>query len=206
MAQMSAPPRGLTAVVLAGGASRRFGSDKALAPWLGRTLLEDAVRRALEAAPEAVIATKEADRSGLERERVRVVRDEGALRHPLSGVLAGLAACRTPWAFVFACDMPFVDAALVEGLWAERAGAEAVLPVWRGRAQPLAALYRSSLRRALAGQLGREPSSSALSFALRRRVRLLDAARLGLEAPAFLDVDDRASYERALRTEAAWAR
>lgn len=202
--------RGLTAVVLAGGASRRFGSDKALAPWRGRTLLEDAVRRALEASPEVVIAAKGADRSDLEREGVRVARDGGALRHPLSGVLAGLSACRTPWAFVFACDMPFVDAGLARGLWAFRSGAEIVLPVSLGRAQPLAGLYRAGLGPALGRLLEREPSASAAAFAATRRLRLVESGLLGLDEQAFLDIDDRAAYEAALEAGnvrgAAWAR
>lgn len=58
------------------------------------------------------------------------------------GLHAALAAARTPWVFTAACDMPCLEAPPIRHLAALRDGAAlAVVPVWRGVAQPLHALW-----------------------------------------------------------------
>jgi molybdopterin-guanine dinucleotide biosynthesis protein A len=61
----------------------------------------------------------------------------------LGGIHAALNFCKTEWAFVVACDMPFVSAALIRRLAQKRDPNQAVVPIQPdGKAQPLCALYR----------------------------------------------------------------
>jgi molybdopterin-guanine dinucleotide biosynthesis protein A len=70
-----------------------------------------------------------------------VYREWGAL----GGLHAALDACRSPWAAIVACDLPFVTEQLFRRLAALREKFEAVVPVQSdGRLQPLCALYRTS--------------------------------------------------------------
>ena len=67
---------------------------------------------------------------------------------PLEGIAAGLrhVAGRRAAAFVCAADLPLLHPRFVLALAAALDdGADAVVPVWEGRDQPLAAVYRVSL-------------------------------------------------------------
>jgi molybdopterin-guanine dinucleotide biosynthesis protein A len=61
----------------------------------------------------------------------------------LGGLHAALAACRSEWSIVVACDLPFVTAELFSYLASLRHSYDAVVPLQSdGRPQPLASLYR----------------------------------------------------------------
>ena len=81
----------LTGVLLVGGASRRFGSPKALARFRGETLAERGRRLLVEACDEVVIVGKAGDLPGLP---FPVVDDGAADRAPVYGLLAGLRRAR----------------------------------------------------------------------------------------------------------------
>lgn len=131
-----------SALILAGGESRRMGDvDKTLLEVDGRSLTERVadVMRPLFA--EVIVASgvrgKFADLAG-----VREVADRARGVGPLAGMLAGLAACRTDWAFVVAADMPSLDPALILRV-AAAAGSEVLAAAPRhGRfREPLHAAY-----------------------------------------------------------------
>jgi molybdenum cofactor guanylyltransferase len=99
----------LLGAVLAGGQSRRFGSDKAMALWRGRTLLDWAVE-ALRPHVETVAICGRA--GGLDD------RPPGRLG-PLAGVNAALhhgAAAGFDAVLTLPCDTPSVDVALLDRL------------------------------------------------------------------------------------------
>ena len=142
---MTAPP--LAAVVLAGGASRRMGRDKATLPYFGATLLDYVVSVVRQrCAPIFVIAAPGQPLPDVDGE---VLRDEIRGVGPLLATGRGLRAAAeagATWAFVCAVDMPFLNPVLIDVLlnYAKNLPAEVVLP-WDGRDHYLAALYRTSL-------------------------------------------------------------
>ncbi|HEX6369339.1 MAG TPA: molybdopterin-guanine dinucleotide biosynthesis protein B [Longimicrobium sp.] len=137
------PPLG---VILAGGASRRFGAPKALARVGGRRIV-DRVRDALAAAvPDVVVSANEpalfAD-LGLEI-RADEIGGVGALGG-IHTALRWAAERGLSGALVVACDMPWVSAELLRMI-ADRASstsADAVVPESGGRRgiEPLCAWY-----------------------------------------------------------------
>ena len=141
------------------------------------------------------------------RRRVRVVRDRVSGLGPLPAVARGLAAVRSPLAFVVACDAPFVRPALLAMLLAAAPGADAVIPRWAGRPQPLVALYRRRFGRRLAALARRGERRLHVVTAL-PRVRVLPAATLRAADPggaSFRALNTPAEYRaarRAWRTEA----
>lgn len=65
---------------------------------------------------------------------------------PLGGLHAGLGRVRAPYAFVAACDMPFLHIEPIRFLVAQLRGQEAIVPCWDGDIEPLHALYATALR------------------------------------------------------------
>ena len=105
--------RGLTGVLLVGGASERFGSPKALARFRGETLAERAWRVLSDACDEVVAVGKVADRLSLP---FPLVDDGTASRAPIYGVIAGLRAARHDVCVFLPVDCPLIDAATVRAL------------------------------------------------------------------------------------------
>lgn len=143
---MVARPEGPVGLVLAGGLSRRWGSDKARLELDGGTLPERAVRRLAAAVPEVAVA----DRGrGLLAGVPSLADGPGA--GPAAGILGGAAAYPERPLLALACDLPGVNEALLAALL-ERAGdGDWIVPRWQGRLEPLCALYRPAALAALAG-------------------------------------------------------
>ena len=104
--------RPLTGVLLVGGASRRFGSPKALAAIGGETLAERAWRLLGEACDELIAVGKAG-----ELDLPFPVRDDGStIRAPIAGVVAGLRAATHDVAVLLPVDCPLVTAAVLRTL------------------------------------------------------------------------------------------
>lgn len=102
----------MTGVLLVGGASRRFGSPKALATLRGETLAER-TWRALAWCEERLAVGKGADELALPFP----VLDDGAReRAPIFGVVAGLRAARNAVCVVLPVDCPLVSEATLRAL------------------------------------------------------------------------------------------
>lgn len=189
-------------VVLAGGLSSRFGSDKATAPWGGRTLLEAVCRSILKVLPRVLVVAKPGQPRPVALARVTLISDLRPLQHPLSGLEAGLSACPAPWAFAVACDMPFAGPGLIRRLAALRDGAQAAAVRRGGRVQPFGAYYARGVRPQVSAFLDRGGSATGLLESLATRWLDEPASAGGPDVAEFLDIDDPESYRRALRAGA----
>jgi molybdopterin-guanine dinucleotide biosynthesis protein A len=99
-------------VLLLGGASSRFGSPKALAPFRGETLAEHAWR-ALAWCDERIAVGKASDRLPV---GFQVVDDGADERAPIFGVLAGLRGARHELCVVLPVDCPLVTDGALQAL------------------------------------------------------------------------------------------
>ena len=132
----------VTGAVLAGGRSRRMGSDKGLLRIGPRRLIEVVLETIRPLFPETVIVADEtAAYQGL---GVPVVPDRIPGKGPLGGIHAALCSSRFPYTFCIACDMPLVNPAVVAHLCALGPGYDAVVPEWEAGYEPLHALYGQS--------------------------------------------------------------
>src|SRR5579864_242292 len=189
---------GLTLLILAGGAGRRMGRDKATLPVGEATLVEHIARKLAAVAEETLIA------GGLEGNRWRglhEVADRFPGLGPLAGMHAGLVEANYPLVWVVACDLPDVVPALGPYLAAAAQDVDAVVPRVAGRPQPLCAVYRTSVA----------PVIERLLEEQRLRVSgLLEAIDVRFAAEASLrQVDERLESFRNLNTPAdyeAWLR
>ena len=126
---------GVAGVLLVGGASRRFGSPKALAR-LGDETLAERSHRILGQAFERVVAVgKAADALPLP---FPVLDDGSELRAPIVGVAAGLRLAGAELCVFLPTDLPWVTPALLLELAAAADGVDAAVP----QTGPLPGAYR----------------------------------------------------------------
>ena len=184
-------PQSVSVVVLAGGAARRFGSDKLAAPLRGTTVL-DHLLDALP--PEWPVVAVGAPRT-TRRADVTWTSEEPPGGGPLAAVLAGAALCDTAIAAVVAGDMPDATDALVQLVEVlENAGPEvdaAVAIDGEGIANPLLAAYRTAaLGSRAGGPTEGVPARSLLTLA---------HVEVPVSGPAARDVDTPADLEDVSR-------
>ena len=137
----------IEAFILAGGASRRMGTDKSQLRIEQQTFTERITETLLQITDLVTIV-------GRNDARLPGVPDIYPQWGALGGLHAALTACRREWAVVVACDLPFVTPELFQHLANLRLDHEAVVPLQQdGRAQPLSALYRIDPSRQRATEL-----------------------------------------------------
>lgn len=189
----------MSAIVLAGGASRRFGSDKTRAAWGAKTLLERAVEPLAGSFGEVLVVTRKPEGLGaLRRKGVRVVADLFSEPHPMGGLLSGLDACVWEYAFVCGADMPFVSPALARALGEAASGYGAAVPRWEGALQPLCAVYSRRVRGVLRRMVGEGQLAlgGLLDIVPTRYLSEDEVAAADPAGRSFVDIDTRADYAR----------
>jgi len=138
-------PLPVLGVIFAGGASRRYGRDKALARLGGVTLLERVIDRVR---PQVdVLAISGSVREGF---ALPVIADDVKLGGPLTAlrsVLVWAEGRDLPLVATFSCDTPFLPGDLVARLRAVLAdGRDCAFASWGAEAQPTCALWRTAAR------------------------------------------------------------
>lgn len=113
-------------VVLAGGASRRMGRDKAWIEFEGRALIERVIAALTPVCQEIVVVAN--DRAAYEKLGVKLVGDVLPGKGALGGIYSGLSAAQCDYALAVACDLPFLNAALLRYLLRLAPAYDVVIP------------------------------------------------------------------------------
>lgn len=130
---------GVTGVILAGGESRRMGSNKSLLPLAGARFIDQVYRRMIGLFDEVIIVTNTPD---LYKEiPCRKVPDIYYAQGSLAGLHSGLSHAKSEKIFVAACDMPFISPAVVKQICARADQGDVVIPYSSNGHEPLHALY-----------------------------------------------------------------
>jgi molybdopterin-guanine dinucleotide biosynthesis protein A len=130
---------GVTGILLAGGKSRRMGEDKRFLVLGEQTLLQRGLA-ALHSIFQDVVVVIAQDSPPLHVDG-RVIRDLVPDCGSLGGLYTGLMQATTPYIFVVACDMPFLDQAVMTHFTNRKATADIVMAKLNGRLHPMHALY-----------------------------------------------------------------
>jgi molybdopterin-guanine dinucleotide biosynthesis protein A len=186
------PP--LIGLVLAGGRSRRFGSDKALARYDGESLLSHVVAAVGSVLPDVRVAARPEQLQDATRRQFRLIADRYSDIGPAAGILAAHDAEPDAAWLVVACDMPRLDAATLAVLVAARDAAReatAYRASHDGLPEPLCAIYEPATLARFRRQVeqGGNPSSRAwLASADTVLIELPDAGALAnVNTPEDLD-------------------
>lgn len=132
--------REVSGVVLAGGKSKRMGMDKRHLSVHGKPLLDRVTSVLLELFPEVLLVLAEEDISRQD-ERIRIVTDLIPDCAAVGGLYTGLYHARYSRVFVVACDMPFINQAVVELFLQKIDATDIVMAQLVTGLQPLHGLY-----------------------------------------------------------------
>jgi molybdopterin-guanine dinucleotide biosynthesis protein A len=133
------------AALLAGGHSRRMGTDKAFLPWRGRPLWEQQLEKLRSLAPSRLLLSCRPEQNFPELSDIIRVHDEQENSGPLAGIAACLRACAVPRLLVLGIDLPLLPVEFLHTLANESTadcGAIAQSAEWY---EPLAAVYPRAL-------------------------------------------------------------
>jgi molybdenum cofactor guanylyltransferase len=158
----------VTGLVLAGGASRRMGRDKAFLELEGRPLIRVVIDRVAGVCAEVLVVAGDAQRYA--GQGAPVVEDRFRGVGVLAGLHAGLQAASHDLALAVACDMPFLNPDLLRAFagWAE--GFDVVILQGARGVEPLHAVYRRTCLPALEDAI-RAGEHRIISFFSEVRVR-----------------------------------
>jgi molybdopterin-guanine dinucleotide biosynthesis protein A len=157
-----------------------MGSDKALVSLGDRTLLERAIATLASVTEHVVLATGATPRYA--ELGLPIALDRWADAGPLAGLEAALARAPEGFVVVCACDMPRVDAQLLEALVARATESDADVCLLRteGGVEPLCGVYHTRVLVAIRAALdaGERKVLSFLRFTLSdgRAPRAIDAS------------------------------
>lgn len=132
-------PARVTGVILAGGKSRRYGTDKALARIEGVPLIEK-VMGIMGSVFERLILIANSPQE-YARLQLPIHKDLVKGIGPLGGIYTGLKTIRDEGAFFVACDMPFLNPALIRRMVHLTKGYDAVVPRVGWKIEALHAFY-----------------------------------------------------------------
>ena len=130
----------LTAVLLAGGESRRMGRDKATIAFRGEPLWQRQLELLRSLRPKKIFVSVRKEPSWLPL-GTELLLDEPPSRGPLSGLTRALTSTQTSHLAVLAVDMPFMTSEQLRFFCSLVIASRGVVPVVDERAEPLAAIY-----------------------------------------------------------------
>ena len=179
------------AFILAGGASRRMGTDKSQLRIERQTFTERIAETLLNVTDSITIVGGNG------------IPDLYPQWGALGGLHAALAACNREWAIVVACDLPFVTSELFFYLGDQRMDHDAVVPVQKdNRPQPLSALYRVDPCRQRATELiesGYRRPLDLLERVNTRWVPFAEMRNLDQAERFFVNINTPEDYDEAIR-------
>lgn len=135
-----------SAIVLAGGFSKRFGQDKGLLKLAGKPLILytlDRVSTVVDAIL-VVVSSKRQEKvyTHFLKSKAEIVIDKYEMRSPLVGALTGFESARSEYSLLLPCDTPFISSKIASLLLKLCVDKDAAIPRWpNGYMEALQAAY-----------------------------------------------------------------
>jgi molybdopterin-guanine dinucleotide biosynthesis protein A len=132
-----------TAIIMAGGRSKRMGQDKTMLEINGAPVIKYVFDQLRLHFDQILISSSNMAKHSFPG--VKVVPDEVANKGPLMGIASALRISRNDINFVIACDIPEVDIGLVRRFIEKSRNFDAVVPqTGPSQYEPLFAVYKKS--------------------------------------------------------------
>ncbi|MBV8452054.1 MAG: molybdenum cofactor guanylyltransferase [Deltaproteobacteria bacterium] len=196
-----------SAIILAGGQSRRMGKPKAALRFGNSTILERLITE-LRGFDDILIIAAPAQSEPFPIEHllraapsaVRLLRDRTAYQGAAVALALGLAAAKHEIAFTCSCDLPLLRAEVVHALCGMLNGYEAVIPQIAAKPQPLCAVYRRSVATVIEMELasGERRLTRIIAGLRAYRPGDLQLRQIDPELRSFINVNTLEDYNRAL--------
>ncbi|MGD9558554.1 MAG: molybdenum cofactor guanylyltransferase [Mangrovibacterium sp.] len=135
----------VTGIILAGGQSKRMGTNKAFVRINGKLMIDLVFDALKQVSPHIILSVGS---EIIHYKNLPVAQDIFPGSGPLGGIYSALQKSGTEMNLVLSCDLPFVSAELLNFLVEDAAAhhADVTLPIDEyGGWQPLCAIYRKSI-------------------------------------------------------------
>jgi molybdopterin-guanine dinucleotide biosynthesis protein A len=181
-----------SAVILAGGFSRRLGQDKGLINLAGKPLILHVVDRVSKVVNETVVIVgsrvQKKKFESLSGNKANVVADKHEAQSPLVGALTGFESAKGEYSLLLPCDTPFISSQIAQFLLDTCVNKRAAIPRWpSGYIEPLQAAYQTKLALTAAKEALEQGKLDLRSMIARlRRVRYISTVVLRQMDPKLL--------------------
>lgn len=145
------PKSNITGIVLAGGRSRRFGSNKALFEYQGKKLIEYSIETLTPLCGQLLLSTNEPEKYAFTG--LTTVPDLFPGCGPVAGIHACLEQSTTEHHLVIGCDLPWLNTRLFEFILQNSHNYQVVMPMHKGFRETMASYYHQSCSPTLAKAL-----------------------------------------------------
>ncbi len=131
----------ITGIILAGGKSKRMGTDKTYIKLNGKTLLERSVELIQPFCKTILISSNNPSHK---KNEWKIIPDEILDCGPIGGIYSCLKHPKTDWNFIISVDSVFVEPEFIKFLISEIEDFDAVVPIHTKGKEPLIALYHKN--------------------------------------------------------------
>ena len=136
-----------SAIVLAGGFSKRFGQDKGLLKLADKPLILHILDNVSDVVDEILVVVSSKCQKNAYRSLksiAHIVIDKCDTQSPLVGALTGFECTHSKYSLLLPCDTPFVSSQIASLLLELCVNKDAAIPRWpNGYIEPLQAAYRT---------------------------------------------------------------
>lgn len=180
----------LTGIILAGGKNSRISMTKALIQLGEQTIIERTVHLFQRLFDEVIIVTNKFD--DYVCLNAKLTKDLIPETGPLGGLYTGLALSANDYSFVAACDMPFIDPAIILHLqnYTYSRSYEVIVPEFNGFIEPLCAFYSKQCIRSILDHI-HQRDFKIRSFYSRVKVKEVPCSHFKSVERAFFNINTR---------------
>lgn len=190
----------MTAIVLAGGKSRRLGRDKALEVIGEQQLCQRVIKRLSLAGEDVIVVLSYSGQLTDETlAGVKTVYDSYPASGALVGLYSGLRESNSTYNLVVGCDMPFLNIDLLHHLVSLSPSFDVVIPRLDDNLEPLHAVYSKDCISTIESRLnsGNMKISDFIDSVKVKYVGQDEIDRFDPEHLSFMNVNSEADLERA---------
>ncbi|SCZ09170.1 molybdenum cofactor guanylyltransferase [Alkaliphilus peptidifermentans] len=193
----------ISAVVLAGGNSKRMGHNKALLQLGSITMIERIVTILQPLFNEVIVVTNSPDTFSMLKD-VKFVPDYFITneKNSLIGLYSGLRAAENEYVFAVACDMPLLNKSIIKYMIDVLSNEEDVLiPYLEGHYQPLHAIYGKKCLRPIEEMLSKE-EYKIINFFNEVKVEKVDESaikKFDIDLQSFININTFEEYVKIKR-------
>ena len=132
----------VTGIILAGGKSSRFGSDKALFEFNGKKLVEYSIEKLSPICNRLLLSTNQPEKYAFTG--LKTVTDIYPDCGPVGGIHACLLHSGTEHNLVIGCDLPWLETSIFQFLLQKSFGYQVVMPSHKGFRETMASYFHKS--------------------------------------------------------------
>ncbi len=198
----------ISCIIVAGGKSERFGSDKKYIMFNGKTFLENVVEKASAFSDEIIVSLGKDDeiKGIIEKDGLKIAFDAVNWKSPLAGICSSIDHCRGEYVVVLSVDSPSIKPEIFKDMVQECRLFDAVIPARKeGRLEVLHAVYKTSSLKAACAKTTESGDHSVKAMTEHLgEVNVVDVERFRRFDPdllTFINVNSEEDLDRLIKIE-----